>query len=1197
MESVTQDEHVAITPAVPASPPRRDSMEDADPSLTRKRPRLDSGSNDNCAMSTDPVPGAADTTIAPSAEQAVEMTIRSQPPSSSQPTDGADDIDIVSAHAMSAQETSAPIVDNTEDDLTLDLDKDTTVGSPPVLAVDEEEEDAMGDYIQVDLNPEDYYRQFPYASSGDYMGAVRSIINHFHGCKLWSPAISPMHADNSIAGNLDGTVLPQVALWLDNFPTQPSQWQGYFIDKHSFWDEFSQLVNKVLIRRYQWMNALANRDQDNDTSRYPFGEQFADEEQSEDLIFYDFLRSYLEISARLLQVDVDRLSGSTYEGFYSQPLLVQKHLRLINNIIRQEKAPIFHLLNKDYQTDTRKMMHRLTRDFIHASGLEHLFHFAHAICGRVELGLQNWLASGVVQILNQLGWTFLDLPNQGSVVNRSQFCRNVLDLFRKYNLDLQVPSKVLDITVTKELLAHLADLLSSLCQWHETIASELAKEFMDYRDPWSPTPVLHDAATISQYDELRSDSANHAALATNAWKFKLLRKYVVKGRMELRVTSIGIMDSALIDIWREYNGTEHGTDHPIMQYLADFLLREEVVEYIMSVDSHPQIISRSGNVVGFLVVTHRYSDDQTDAIWKTVSHSPDPRVVAATINMLKVIIHLMSAEEQLYLCLKLYQLPIESYTMDIFRFFRELAPKVQVRHLNCSIVDPRSRPWNVCIRIIQDTSPSRDSTKLNGTMYTEACDQLRLLASSIVADERHQIYEACTSYIADRSPKATGSVRAMFILFSGAGFPDNDFFKQNLRIGRHLVEELCAFVKAERQLSFHNTQYISLLCRLDMLCLLLFRAFDAIPVDLYQDLWDHLVGKFALNNQLRDQAWSKFSDYIRHRPENEFFKQLILTYVPRLEPEYYTGGVYEFVASYKFPTTKKLVNTEEGEKEVLQIRGADLLWPMVLNAPMNTIEGRSAKLLAARYVEIDIDQGVSLEEVEEAHVALVEKCTRELLAAYQIIRGKRAETASTVDIGNQMDISVPDQIKQQNELRFSRTLLFQKDLLASIRTKPEFNRSQRSDSKVEALQPELAYMGAIEIKYQSPTTNDKQSVFVNPENTVQDLYTRICNATGFTRVNLFAKGQRLNLLESGSKKVTDMDFGGLLLVQKAPGSGISQPVTGPGATCSVFETTVLKHFEELFACMDSDDHISETVSTSSPSLTFIVLTCISCSTS
>ena len=1178
MESATPDDHAAITSAIPVSPPRRDSMEDADPSLTRKRPRLDSGSNDNRAMSTDPVSAAADTAIAPPVEQAVEMTIRSQPPSSSQPIDGADDLDTVSAPTMSARDSPAPTLDSAENDLTVDLEN-ATVHSPPVLAIDDEEEDAMGDYIQVDLNPEDYYRRFPFATGGDYMGAVRSIINHFHGCKLHSPAFSPTHANEVIAGNIDGTVLPQVALWLDSFPNQPSQWQGYFVDKHSFWDEFSQLVNKVLTRRYQWMKALANRDQDNDTSRYPLGDQFVDEDQSEDVIFYDFLRSYLETCARLLQVDVEMLLGFTYEGFYSQPLLVQKHLRLINNIIRQEKAPIFNLLNKDYQTDTRKMAHRLTRDFIQASGVDHLFQFAHAICGKVELGLQNWLASGIAQILYQLGWSLLDLPNQVSVINHSQFCRDVLGIFRKYNTDLQVPSKVLDITITKELLAHLADLLSSLCQWHEPIASELAKEFMDYRDPWSPTPILHDASTISQYDELRSDPANHATLATNAWKFKLLRKYVVKGRMELRVTSIGIMDSALIDIWREYNGSEHGTGHPIMQYLADFLLKEEVVEYIMSVDSHPQIISRSGNVVGFLVVTHRYSDDQTDAIWKTVSQSPDPRVVAATINMLKVITHLMSAEEQLYLCVKLYQLPIENYTIDIFRFFRELAPKVQVRHLNWSIVDARSRPWNVCIRIIQDTSPSRDSTKLNGTMYTEACDQLRLLASSIVADERQQIYEACTSYIAERSPKATGCVRAMFILFSGAGFQDNEFFKQNSQIGRHLVEELCAFVKAERQLPFHHTQYIALLCRLDMLCLLLFRAFDAIPVDLYQDLWDHLVGKFALNNQLRDQAWSKFSDYIRHRSENEFFKQLILTYVPKLEPEYYTGGVYEFVASYKFPTTKKLVNTDAGEKEVLQIRGADLLWPMVLNAPMNTIESRSAKLLAARYVEIDIDQGVTLEEVEEAHVALVEKCTRELLAAYQIIRGKTVDTTSAMEIGNQMDIAVTDQTKQQNELRFSRTLLFQKDLLASIRTKPEFNRSHRSDSKVEVLQPEFVSTGAIEIRYQSPATNDKQSVFVNPENTLQDLYTRICNATGFTRVNLFAKGQRLNLLESGSKKVVDIDLGGLLLVQKAPGSGISQPVADPGATCSVFETTVLKHFEELFACMDSDDHISETVGT------------------
>jgi ubiquitin carboxyl-terminal hydrolase 34 len=92
------------------------------------------------------------------------------------------------------------------------------------------------------------------------------------------------------------------------------------------------------------------------------------------------------------------------------------------------------------------------------------------------------------------------------------------------------------------------------------------------------------------------------------------------------------MDNTLVELYREHGNEDTSTDHPLLQYLADFLLRGRVVDYIISVDSHPQLISRSGNILGFLVVTHRWVDSQADAIWNTLTNSPDPRVVAATFT-------------------------------------------------------------------------------------------------------------------------------------------------------------------------------------------------------------------------------------------------------------------------------------------------------------------------------------------------------------------------------------------------------------------------------------------------------------------------------------------------------------------------------------------------------------------------------------
>lgn len=916
----------------------------------------------------------------------------------------------------------------------------------------------------------------------------------------------------------------------------------------------------------------------NNTNRYPFGDTFCDDSQSEDEVFYNFFRSYLRLCARLFQVDADLLSTSTLEGINEQQLLSYRHLRHVNTILREEKSLLFHLLGKEYGADIRDMGRRLLSDFIGKpiNGLKQLFAFADAACNKVTPSAKNGIATWVTQVATSVGWYLLDLPDVEKLTDRSQFYRDLLHYFRSYNEDLQAPSKITDVGVAKDLIGHFSTLLSDMCQWDDSLAAELADELLDFGDPDSPTFSFDDEETKVRIDSFRQDAMYRPALVSNAWKFKLLRKYVVKGRMELRVMSIGTMDNALVDIWREYSISAQGTNHQVMQYLADFLLHEQVIEYIISVDSHPQLISRSGNIVGFLVVTRRYSEHQTDAIWRTVSNSQDPRVVAATLTMLRSITGLMDSPELLYLCTKLYHLPIDNYNLDILRFLRDISEKLRQKMFEWANTDYEARPWNVCIRMIQDTSPSRESTKQTIDLHREACDQLRFTTSSISPEERQHIYTGCIKHIANRSSKATGSIKAIHILCSNAMLGDASYFKQNLDAARHIVEELCSFIQAENDCGFHAHYIDTLDYRLEMLRFLVLRATEAIPSDLYLDIWDHVVGKYALSNFVRDKAWPKFSEAVKHRPENDFCKQLILSYVPNLEPEYFTVGLYQFVATYRFPTTRRLISTDDGEKELLQIRGADLLWRMVLNAPPGTVEDAAAKLLASRYVEVDTDQGVSVEEVEDAHVALVEKCTEEVLSAYKTLRNKSTNEMS-LDAGDSMEVVLPDNTRQQTEQRFSRTLLFEKLLLQTIRTRPEFSRTPRSDSKVDIFEPEVTHGDAIEITYTS--TNEKQTIFMGTKNTLHDLETRLCSATGFTKINLFGAGQRLNLMEKGQKTLGELGLGPKthFLVQKAAGSETHQPSPASGASYSVFEMTVLSHFEELFACMDSDDYLSQVV--------------------
>ncbi|KAF2652193.1 hypothetical protein K491DRAFT_66106 [Lophiostoma macrostomum CBS 122681] len=1159
MESVTADAQ-AIT--VPASPPRRDSMEDADSSLTRKRPRLDNSAADNRAMATDAPSAPANhehtphhnlDPDGPPAEQQVEMTIRSQPPSSSQPSDAAADGSEAATTDPAAGDAAEPLMEAAEEPLV--VEDEAPADSPPVIAIDDDDDDddaeeVMGDYaadyIHIERDEEDYFRKFPFSHQypDSYMGAIRQIISHF-----------------ASATSLDGNVLPNISVWLDRMPARPPQWRRYFCDKSAFWDMFADFVTKVLARRY------------------PFGEHFCDASQTEDDIFSNFFRSYVELCAHLLQIDAEILSRSTESDIHEQQLLCFKHIRNLSMLLRPGKNTLFHFLLKEYGVDTTTVSRHLTVQFLEAptNGATHLYNFAHAACEKVAASAKFPLALWISQLSSHFGWLLCDPELPEDLVDRSQFHLDLLRFFRAYNTDLQSPAKAVDVGLSKDLIGDVANLLQDMCQWNDQLASQLAAELLDFGDPESPTPSSSDESTKNRLAVFRQPSTYLHALVGNAWKFKLLRKYVVRGRMELRVLSIGTMDAALVDIWREYNTADAGTSHPVMQYLAQFLLHERVINYIISVDSHPQIIQRSGNIVGFLVVTHRYSESQTDAIWQTVANSQDPRVVTATLAMLRNIIGLMEPPELLYLCRKLYELPIEGYTIDIVKFLSDVTSKLNNKYFDWSGADPTTRPWNVCVRIIQDTSPSRQSTKMMLPIHERACLELHNFAGSVGVEERRQIYKDCAVHIADRSDKATGSVRAIYTLCSNTSFTDGNFFKQNKDVTRQILEELCSFIGAENSRGLYEYYHNALNYRLEMLRFILQRAPDAIPADLHLDLWDHLVGKHALNNHVRDMAWSRICEGLRFQPENDFCKQLISSYVPMLEPEYFTGGLYDFVASYRFPVTRQLIPTDEGEKEILQIRGADLLWRIILYAPQGTIEDPATKMLASRYVAIDADQGVTLEEIEQTHIALVDKCTRELLAAYKILRSKIGHEPSSDQTGHDsMDVSLSETDRRQMVLQFGRTLNFQKFLLLLLRTKPEFCRTPRSDSKVEAMDQDVPFGDAVELSFILPSSSEKRTIFIETDNTLQDMETRICNMSGCTKVNLFFRGQRIPVATQGQEKLADHGFGSKahILVQKAAGSEDSQPVPDRNVGSSVFETTVLNHFDDLFACMDSDDDIS-----------------------
>ncbi|XP_014552095.1 hypothetical protein COCVIDRAFT_30480 [Bipolaris victoriae FI3] len=1108
----------ADEPATIAPASRRDPIEDADASFTRKRPRLH-GSNSLCAMSTE----------AHTLDNHVEMTIRSHPPSS--PVRAGDDHNHSHTGDVAASPSPAPVhspilIPSSDDEAT----------SPPIMVVNDEDEgdndEAVG--LAVHMDPEDYFRRFPYSHVGSYTSVVRDLAQHVQ----------------DIDNDIDADFFLGLSQWLVNLP-DPSvdDMQGFFVSKAAFWDDFGLLVHKVLSRRV----SFTRHDHDHD---HRVGDAF-----------YSFLSAYVRTSSFLLLVDALLISQPRPDDIYPLPLISQKHLRHLHTILRSDKAPAYHMVSKEYSVDIRKMVLRLQQDFMAANGAQNLLRLANDAILQVPIGTQNHIAVFTSPVLVALGSSIFCSAIPSSAHDRTEFSRSTLLFLEKYMDDLFNLNRTAEANIARDLVQHFHALLFELCLWDKDIEADLVARFLDFRDPDSPTtssPTEINPRT-EQQDEYCQDHGSLAALVANAWKFKILRKYLMKGKMDLRVMSIGMMDSGLVEIFKQYSDNDTVPNHPVMNYLSDFLIDGKVVEYIISVDSHPQILQRSGNIIGFLVVNHRWTDSQADSIWKTIATNPDPRVVSATLTMMRAILHLMKVTDHLYLCIKLYELPISRYTINMLRFLHELSVKVVERATveDYATRDRRAKPWNVCVRVICDTASQKETDKELLDLHNEAIEHLRGLAPHVPLDERLAIYRECADHISNHSERATGSVKVIYTLASSLRTGDGFFFQQNQDVTSKILEEIPWLVEMEKNAEPSAYQPLALRYRLELLALMICRAGSAMPAELFPTLWDHTVGSHAISNNARDWAWAQLFQTIKLIPDNEYCKQLVSSYLSKMEACFYTPGMFEFVANYNFPTVRELVATDDGVKTVLQIPGADLLWSMVLYSPEGSVEDRAARLLASRYVHINEAEGVTLADVEAAHVALVEKCMHEIRDACKTVRESYSE--NTIP-------TVSDTIRHEKEGRCRRIILFQKLLLERLRQKPEFNRAKRADSKIDEM--DIPYGDAITIRFQC-ANGDRQAVSMGPDHTVDDLYRRLCYVSGYTKLNLFAKGHRVDVAAQAEEKLSDVDFGGQLLLQKAPEAKITRPLSGSAAGSSVFESTVTKYFDELFSLMDSNDTISQ----------------------
>ena len=763
----------------------------------------------------------------------------------------------------------------------------------------------------------------------------------------------------------------------------------------------------------------------------------------------------------------------------------------------------------------------------------------------------------------------------------------VLDRYFQTFIRKQLPS--LSIEVSQQLVFRLALLIRQIANSDEQLTQK----------------VLRERTALVQHVE-----GYGPAIVEMAWKFETLKRCIVEGRMEIRVHGVDSMDRDLVGVYNAYvkdpQTAKDKADHPVAQFLSDFLLANKLVDYFVGVESHPQLISRCANIIGFLVVTRRYTEAETDVIWKAITTSQDSRFVDALLNMLMGIFSISKYPTLLYLAKKVNELPFQSFDTAMINFTKTLLDSLAGKFkefCNDPNVDVYARekfketlnsrkmdmpPFHLCIRLMrQSASQSPLEFQKKWEIHQFATFELRKLLQCGPSDsDRRAIYDECLRDISNRTDFATGSISVIHALLAHNYEGEIVLLSKDLDLPSLVVGEFAHTIQTQRsspcppQLSEERLNI-----RLALLQELIIHVPARITATTGTQLWNFAVGAEALNDATRETGWMCFIRAIRchgNNPtigasRNAFIDQCIRDHLPRLEPRFYTTGCFHFVQDVVHYHSRMAALHLESERKQDPSAGG-LIWQLSLTAPRNTVEPQAIELLVKFYLDSPDVQRRTRAVTEAIHVEVVERCIRQLASAASKLKAFSDGTSSGED--EPMVIIASDDEIQLQRLSFSRSLMILNEFVLGVRARPKYSPQphlpRRLPSEILESRGE-----PIQIRYQAfdgTTSSDMRTVEVGNLETIQEFARRLSSLTGFTRFNLIAGGQRLDLTNEAGRTLLNMrlDQKGLILIKRIADAD-TVPDLAPASELRPIEKEILSHFPELYNLLTMDDNLGQEV--------------------
>ncbi|KAL2259798.1 hypothetical protein VTK26DRAFT_6391 [Humicola hyalothermophila] len=662
------------------------------------------------------------------------------------------------------------------------------------------------------------------------------------------------------------------------------------------------------------------------------------------------------------------------------------------------------------------------------------------------------------------------------------------------------------------------------------------------------------------------------------WKFSRFVKLIKSGQMQLRVMAVSTMCNDLVAIYKKHNESL-GDDATgaLFRYLADFLLKTGLVNYILGPTCHPEITVESSNIIGFLLVSNTYSNEHTDSLWQTVTTTQDPRVSDALLRMAARIANLFRQDALMYFCVKLSTVPVEVFGPSM-RDFCDSVIKHLVQKLHDGLLTDAA-PYSLCIRLIRQSSVfgSRSPVAYPDIQQFAIQKLDSILTHGPGMEGRWEIYMDCLRDIARKPPSALGS---LWVLKLATRYNARDFhvLASEHDLARLLIDELESAIPTAAAAGFpavisgaHNSP------RKDLLMLLVSHEAGSLTGELGSRLWELLVGSKSACREDRDVAWQSLNSALkRTQSESSFTSTCFAEYLPSLDPRYFCQGALDFVRDGVLPLVNDQTSIVLDDEDNPAHPRIELLWRMALTAPNCTIEQRAIQTLVRDvYIESRSIQSFPHYRARKVHLALVARCLSQLSTAAARLKASADGTAGGDD--DSMVILATDQQLHEQELLFIRSLAILREFHRLHQAKPEFSAP---DIRSLILEPPQDVEGeSAELKYQSFDGETQTTVMplnIGKLNTAASLLASLRKATGFENYRIYYRGRPFVPHEREiCKSLADLQIhNGIILVKKEP-EPAALPSVPVGA--SPVEVEILRRFDELWEYLSMEEKLAREI--------------------